>query len=343
MADRIAGMLKSADANNDGKLDLNEVPEYRRGFVKSMLERAGVDTSKPVALSTLQQKITQRMDERSRESGNDKKKENEDPLVPGFGEAVDYGAAAVEFGVRVEEEKPAYAAGAGKSSEMEQARGVISKYDRNKNGVIDRNESEHMRADPRDIDRNGDGRITSGEVVVYLRKPEDERNRDENSDEQPRWQPFRTAHEFLPEGIPDWFIANDKNMDGNLSMSEWSSHWTNQLADEFDWWDGNKDGVVTAEECLQGQVELAAADYTVGHPEVPPGTEGLAPPPAAEAQEEGGDGEKGETGEEDAPPREGTAPPAPAPPAPDNRSRYGDRGGDGDRGGYGGRGGYGRR
>ena len=224
-SDRMTEMLKASDANHDGKLDLNEVPEYRRPFVKMMMDRAGIDSSKPVKLDDIKKK----MEERSRgESGDNKSSEkskaNEEPLVPGFGESMDFGDAPVTFGVRVEEASNPYMPGAGGSSSAkseadkkleDMAKGIIGRYDRNKNGVIDRDETQGMRSDPKEMDKNHDGRIDLREMTERMKGYQQGRsngggdNRDGEGQSSPAdryasYSRFKTQYELLPEGTPDW-------------------------------------------------------------------------------------------------------------------------------------------
>lgn len=83
-------------------------------------------------------------------------------------------------------------------------------------------------------------------------------NRDEDSEEQltgrttyrsmTPWE--RLELEGLDKGLPDWFVRNDLNEDGQISMSEFSSTWDESVLADFEKFDLNGDGVITAEECL---------------------------------------------------------------------------------------------
>jgi hypothetical protein len=55
--------------------------------------------------------------------------------------------------------------------------------------------------------------------------------------------------ERLPKGLPDWFLRGDADGDGQVSMSEYTSTWTEQLAAEFLKYDANGDGIITPAEC----------------------------------------------------------------------------------------------
>jgi hypothetical protein len=61
---------------------------------------------------------------------------------------------------------------------------------------------------------------------------------------------FLTPKERLPEGLPDFF-ANDRDGDGQVSMAEYASSWTEARLAEFNRWDLNRDGLITPAESLR--------------------------------------------------------------------------------------------
>ena len=64
-------------------------------------------------------------------------------------------------------------------------------------------------------------------------------------------QRFFVASVRLPQGVPPWFIARDLDGDGQLTLSESAPHRTQADIDEFNRYDTNHDGVITADEVLQ--------------------------------------------------------------------------------------------
>ncbi len=50
-------------------------------------------------------------------------------------------------------------------------------------------------------------------------------------------------------GLPDWFLANDRNGDGQLTMAEYAPNSEKARLADFARQDRNKDGVLTAQEC----------------------------------------------------------------------------------------------
>ncbi len=61
---------------------------------------------------------------------------------------------------------------------------------------------------------------------------------------------FKSAKERLPDGLPSFF-SRDANGDGQISMSEYSSRWSDRTVEEFRRYDLNGDGIVTPKECLK--------------------------------------------------------------------------------------------
>jgi Ca2+-binding EF-hand superfamily protein len=273
-------MLRGFDTNKDGVIDPSEVPEDRRRFLTFIGGRMDVDFSKPVAIDKLRQKATEQF-------GGSKKKEPE-PLVPGFG------VPKVEATVLAFGDRPPVATSPS-SGQRSSARGgsqneqnsraqefaemMMRRYDRDGNGVLERDkgEWEGIRGDPNEIDRNKDGRIDREEMVARVatymggdrggdrgdnrggdqsgdrggnRGGDRGGNRGQESKDSRKSYRFLSAGERLPEGLPSWFKEKDKDGDGQITMAEFSSTWTDSEARKFLRYDLNDDGIVTPDECL---------------------------------------------------------------------------------------------
>jgi Ca2+-binding EF-hand superfamily protein len=61
---------------------------------------------------------------------------------------------------------------------------------------------------------------------------------------------FLTTYERVT-GLPEWFVKKDADGDGQVTMAEFASEWTPELLSEFNRYDLNRDGVITAAECLK--------------------------------------------------------------------------------------------
>lgn len=68
---------------------------------------------------------------------------------------------------------------------------------------------------------------------------------------------FLTSRERLPKGLPDWFLEKDVDGTGQITMAQFSTSWTPEKLAEFNRYDLNHDGIITAAECLK--VEKAQA------------------------------------------------------------------------------------
>ncbi|PHS14000.1 MAG: hypothetical protein COA78_06360 [Blastopirellula sp.] len=152
---------------------------------------------------------------------------------------------------------------------------MMKQYDTNKNGSVDKSEWSKMKGNPGEFDKNRDGRLDLKEMTAglmaknkgassssssrptsrYSSKSRSSSSRTPEKEVVPTYR-FLSATERLPEGLPDWFTRNDANADGQIMMSEYSTSWTSSKVREFQGFDLNGDGVITAKECQKAE-ELA--------------------------------------------------------------------------------------
>lgn len=71
---------------------------------------------------------------------------------------------------------------------------------------------------------------------------------------------FLTATERLPKGLPDWFLRNDADGDGQIGMVEYAASWSDTTAAEFEKYDLNGDGIITPDECLDALKATTASN-----------------------------------------------------------------------------------
>jgi len=204
------------------------------------------------------------------------------PLVPGFGlpetevlmePLMGFGSAAELMMVEV---TPA---------DQADAEQVLRRFDRNRDGLITTEEvNRYWKGNPFDFDRNGDKKlqlnelairsarrraIESSETVQAIRtgkkpgeKPKpDAKKEGEAVDLYKGRKSYMVNVAKLPDGLPGWFAARDADGDLQVSMSEYSSIWNNDIVAEYNRFDTDGDGVVTAKECLQA-VESGASAAT---------------------------------------------------------------------------------
>ncbi|MCL2348864.1 MAG: hypothetical protein FWC50_11475, partial [Planctomycetaceae bacterium] len=252
MGDRLIEILKTYDANNDGRVTLDEIPEARRGFAEMMMRRAGMDPSKPIVLSELQRSLGRTQNNNS-VFGVGSKLTN--PLVPEFGESVTY-PKVLNFGERVETKATAQNVSAESANADriqrqtdDTAQQIMNRYDRDKNGSIDKaaGEWDNLKIDTNKADINRDGRITMDELKIVIGN-----ELRGGSGGARRFTVYSTTYEHLPEGVPAWFTERDKDNDGQLTLLEFANGQplTGAIIDEFEnFLDLNNDGLVTVAEC----------------------------------------------------------------------------------------------
>ncbi len=153
------------------------------------------------------------------------------------------------------------------------AQSLLKRYDKNKNGVIDKDEWGGMRGDSSKHDLNKDGHLTLDELIMrfnnYNRKKSSSgkssnsskkyqsRKGDDSASARSGMEkdkkPYRalTPLERLPKGLPDWFARDDKDGDGQVALAEFAVTRSQAKVDEFAVYDLNHDGVITPSEYLK--------------------------------------------------------------------------------------------
>ncbi|HUT92322.1 MAG TPA: hypothetical protein VMY37_22700 [Thermoguttaceae bacterium] len=309
------------DANGNGVIEPSEVPEERRGMLRYMAGRMGLDPEKPIPLDQVRQRMNRSDRDRDEEPGSGKSADEPEPLVPGFGEKQELARVAA-FGERVEYPTLGSSASQSALSKIDPERAsrirgfadsMFARYDRNQNGVLDKEEWESSRF-AQGADRNNDGKVTKDELTARMAEFSGRRSEDsdrgssqgDNSDGSGdsgssksngrKSYRFRRAPELLPSGLPDWFARDDVNGDGQVAMVEYSSSWSESKAREFLRYDLNHDGMITPRECLDTPTttgELAGAGDKSAGPGGPPAAPGGPPSgpgakPPADSKQEGG-------------------------------------------------------
>lgn len=154
------------------------------------------------------------------------------------------------------------------------AKSLLTRYDKNKDGVLQKDEWSKMSGKPKDSDANNDDILTLDELTARLAnygkgsssgstttqtvasrsssssRPSSASSRTTSG--KPVYR-IKSPTERLPRGLPDWFTRNDTNGDGQIAMSEYSATWSNSKAEEFSKYDLNSDGFVTPEEALAAE------------------------------------------------------------------------------------------
>lgn len=252
--ERSLGMLRSMDTNGNGKLEPNEIPEYRRNFVERIVTRMGGDPSKTIDLNELARKVSSGSSTSASGSPGSASLPK-DPLVPYFGEPQPAQPSVLTFGQRETQTATVAKAASGPATPtnasdqiLRSARDVMSKYDKNKSGTLEKDKGEWVSAlpfSPEKADKNRDGRISMAELIEILGGSTS--NSTGAAAVATRQSSF---YDRLPAGVPDWFFERDKNQDAQLTMTEYANGkpWSEAIADEFRFLDRNNDGIVTVTE-----------------------------------------------------------------------------------------------
>ena len=270
--------LQRLDRNGNGQLD----PDEQQGPASFLIRRLESYDSKikpgsPIKLSRLTKAFEEMRSGRSREDDDDdgrrgrgfsRRDDNDDqpePLVPGFGTAAapmllpGFGPEADRFQVAILPE------------DLEGAEDIMRRYDRDRDGLLDRSEISRgrFRGDEMAFDRNADGKLSEQELAIRaaVRRQDDEAEDEEErrgraGRDQEASEPvevdfggrrsYRTTGPDAPEGLPTFFRQRDLDGDGQLAMSEYTSEWNQQRIEEFYTWDANRDGVITLTEVRRG-------------------------------------------------------------------------------------------
>ena len=216
---------------------------------------------------------TGKQDDKGKKTSKDKSAQQKDPLVPGFG-SEEGPPTMPNFGDRVDPVKRVVL-GAGLEGitknvdprMREHVRSMLRRFDRNHNHILERNEWAPMPGNPNETDRDHDGKITIAELSYRPSRRDrgqrggeslggggrdDDKNAGDSSANERRRASYRflMAHERLPEGLPNWFVDHDTDLDGQVSMKEFAQVWTDSVVYEYLKYDTNNDGMITPKECL---------------------------------------------------------------------------------------------
>lgn len=115
-------------------------------------------------------------------------------------------------------------------SETWLAASVMSRFDTNRNGRLEASEAQALGIPMGTIDIDRDGTLSRQELQAYFDRMQQEAGGDE------------------AQGLPGWFYELDTDRDGQISMAEFTSDWTEDKFAEFASLDRNDDGLLTADE-----------------------------------------------------------------------------------------------
>ncbi len=120
---------------------------------------------------------------------------------------------------------------------------IMSRFDRDQDRALDEFERKDLGIDVVRFDLNGDGKMDSREIYDWIDSQISERVGD------------------LTDVLPDWFFERDANKDNQVSMSEFTEEWSEELLSQFVSMDNNQDGMITASELAEAK-SITGGAYT---------------------------------------------------------------------------------
>jgi hypothetical protein len=256
--ERMDGLLQQLDTNHNGMLDADEVSGGRQQFIEGMLSRAGVELKYPIPLSTIHDAMAKSFQARVTQPGTPPPAAPAPPpppgptgpKAPGFGEAT--GAAPATafsppgppgaiagFGPPGPGPKPppgdpppaspptAVAPAAAPATAPPTTAAAPAAP-----GTAPAPAPPGTAPAP-----SPPGPTAAAVPAAAPAKPRSER--------------FLTPAERLPKGLPAWFLAKDVHGNGQITMAEFATEWTPETVAEFNRYDLNHDGIITAAEVLK--------------------------------------------------------------------------------------------
>ncbi len=132
------------------------------------------------------------------------------------------------------------------------AASVLGRFDLNKNGRLEMQETQDLGIPTGMVDIDRDGELSRDELFAFLSQLQSEAG-------------------DPADGIPGWFYELDTNRDRQVSMAEFATEWTDEKLDEFASLDFNDDGFLTSLEVVKSKA-MVGGSYSNRTAEVlPPG------------------------------------------------------------------------
>jgi hypothetical protein len=227
--------------------------------------RDRLQLDKPTKIEDLVDRSRRRREERERDSdgGNDRRLSTapaangfgvaaNESKVPGFGPPEPAQGSNSDAASRTQQS----AAGGGDNNAKAVTSnayvdGVFNKHDGDKNGVLEGEELAGARGLPPNADADKDEKLTREELTAAVpSKGSSSGNTTKEGQTSRRSYRFMSAHERLNGSAKSWIVSRDKNDDGQVGMHEFSRSWSESKVREFQRYDQNGDGVITAAEYM---------------------------------------------------------------------------------------------
>lgn len=256
-ADRLMEALatcKHLDANRDGMLDPSEVPDPIKPYIRRIGQKLGVeDFDEPWRLYGLEVRL-KHLASSIRRGKTPKSTADDSRSASGSAsDSTQEKAAQSDVAKQYAERNIA----------RKYARSILSLYDKNADGVLEKKEWLHLSSVWGQADRNRNGELTTEEIanrMIWYKRSEARSSDGGGTDSRTRTTPDRRTRDPRaesdnpkpegPEELPAWFVQRDANGDGQIQISEFIETWNEVKIAEFFRYDLNNDGVLTQRECL---------------------------------------------------------------------------------------------
>ena len=154
--------LKKKDVNSNGRIDPEEMSDNTRGFLSKM----GFDNTKSISIA----KILSKANKDRKEATAKKSQLSRTRKVPGFGvEETTESTGVARFGSSESSSSSSTKEAKYSENTKRQVKGTLERYDRNKDGSLDRSEIKNARwgsPSPEQSDTNKDGRLSKSELAA---------------------------------------------------------------------------------------------------------------------------------------------------------------------------------
>jgi len=225
---RTEAFLRRLDANGNGMIDAEEVTGGYKEIVEGVLRRLGIELKYPIPLSKI-----------ARAARNADRAASSDAAAGGDGSSPseNKSAAGDSSGAKS-------ANGFGQPKSSQPAVPGFGQPSVSPNGGETKSAAASAPSTASAPAKVGDASSESASATSD--PPPDSAKRS-----GPKSGRFLTPKERLANKLPEWFLEKDVDGDGQVSMAEFTDHWTPDLLAEFNRYDLNHDGIITAAECLK--------------------------------------------------------------------------------------------
>ncbi len=132
------------------------------------------------------------------------------------------------------------------------ASSIMERFDRNRDGRLDRSESTQLGMPFAEIDIDRDSELSRDELLNHVLGVQEEAGGIDN-------------------GIPGWFYERDTDQDHQVSLAEFAPEPTPEMIAEFVAFDSNEDGLLTATELAGSRVAMGGVFRSDEAKPLPPG------------------------------------------------------------------------